>query len=183
MADQVFGAGLNGDIDTKLQRFEQHPRRPGVVDHNDGFWSDAAHRRNDRRNIMNFHGDGTGGFEEHHAGVRLYQTGDIAADERVEPAGGDAEFGEDFGAEILGRFIGGVGHQNMVALLDKRQNGIGDRRRAAGKERAAGAAFQLAHRFLERKVGQRPATPVEQLAFGAVAGGVFFRFDGVENQR
>jgi hypothetical protein len=50
---------------------------------------------------MHFHGDGAGGFEEHHAGVRLNQTGDIAADERVEPAGGDAEFGENFGTEIL----------------------------------------------------------------------------------
>jgi hypothetical protein len=32
-------------------------------------------------------------------------------------------------------------------------------------------------------MGQRPATPVKQLAFGAVARGVLFRFDGVENQR
>ena len=131
MADQIFGAGLNGDIDTKLQRFKQHARRPGVVDHNDGFGSDATYRRDDRRNIMDFHGDGAGGFEEHHAGVRLHQTGDIAADERVEPAGGNAEFGENFRTEILGRLIGGVGHQNMVALLDERQNGIRDRRRAA----------------------------------------------------
>ena len=71
----------------------------------------------------------------------------------------------------------------MVALLDERQNGIRDRRRAAGEEGAAGAAFQLAHCFLQGEMGQRPATPVEQLAFGAVARRVLFRFDGVENQR
>lgn len=53
----------------------------------------------------------------------------------------------------LGRLIGGVGHQNMVALLDERQNGIRDRRRAAGEEGAAGAAFQLAHRFLQGEMG------------------------------
>ncbi len=153
MADQVLGSGLNRDIDTKLQRFEQYSRRPGVIDHNDGLRSDAAHRRDDRRDIMNFHGDGAGRFEEYHSGIRLHQTGDIAADKRVEPAGGYAEFGEDFSTEILGRLVGGIGHQNMVALLDERQDSICDRRCAAGEEGAAGAAFQFAHRFLQGEVG------------------------------
>ncbi len=48
------------------------------------------------------------------------------------------------------------------------------------EEGAAGAAFQLAHRFLQREVGQGAATPVEQLAVGPIAGGVFFGFHGIE---
>ena len=71
----------------------------------------------------------------------------------------------------------------MVALFDERQDGVGHRGRATGEEGTASAAFQLAHRFLQREVGQGAATPVEQLAVSPVAGGVFFSFHGVENQR
>ena len=88
-----------------------------------------------------------------HAVIEKNEKGDIAADKRVEPAGGYAEFGEDFSTEILGRLVGGIGHQNMVALLDERQDSICDRRCAAGEEGAAGAAFQFAHRFLQGEVG------------------------------
>ncbi|VGQ09895.1 hypothetical protein SB00610_05370 [Klebsiella quasipneumoniae subsp. similipneumoniae] len=71
----------------------------------------------------------------------------------------------------------------MVALLDKRQDSVGYRGGAAGEEGAAGAAFQLAHRFLQREVGQGAATPVKQLAVGPIASGVLFGLYGVENQR
>lgn len=60
----------------------------------------------------------------------------------------------------------------MVALLDKRRDSVSHRRGAAGEEGAAGAAFQLAHRFLQREMGQGAATTVEQLAVGPIAGGV-----------
>lgn len=58
---------------------------------------------------------------------------DISADERVEPACRHAQFAENFAAEILAGFIGCVGHQDVVALLNECQNGVGDRRRAARK--------------------------------------------------
>ena len=89
------------------------------------------------------------GDSEHNARVGLNKLCDAFANQRIEPARGYAESGEDFGAEILTRFIGGVGHQNMVALFHERQNGVGDRRRTARKQRAACAAFQLAHGFLQ----------------------------------
>ncbi|MNE70205.1 hypothetical protein D3C80_1659820 [compost metagenome] len=60
VADKVFCGSLNGDIDVKIQRFEQHTRRPGVIDHDNGVRSDATHGANNRRNVMHFHGDGTG---------------------------------------------------------------------------------------------------------------------------
>lgn len=58
-------------------------------------------------------------------------------------------------------FIGCVGHQDVVALLNECQNGVGNRRRAAREERASGAAFQFTHGFLERKVGQRSPASVK----------------------
>ncbi len=59
----------------------------------------------------------------------------------------------------------------MVALLDKRRIVLATAA-APQEEGAAGAAFQLAHRFLQREMGQGAATTVEQLAVGPIAGGV-----------
>ena len=39
---------------------------------------------------MYFHGDGARRFEEHNPGIRLDEIGDVRADLRIEPAGGDA---------------------------------------------------------------------------------------------
>ena len=183
MADQVFGTCLNRNIDAKIQRFEQDPRRPGVIDHDNRFRGDLTHGGDNRWHIMHFHGDGARRFKEHHAGLRPNKLGNIGANEGIEPAGGDAEFSENFGTKILAWLIGGIGHQHMVALFDERQDGVGHRGRATGEEGAAGAAFQLAHRFLQREMGQGAATTVEQLAVGPIAGGVLFGLDGVENQR
>lgn len=72
---------------------------------------------------------------------------DISADERVEPACRHAQFAENFAAEITAGFIGCVGHQDVVALFNECQNGVGDRRRTAREERASGAAFQFTHGF------------------------------------
>ena len=80
MADQVFGACLNGNINAKIQGFKQDPRRPGVIDHDNRFRGDLTHGGDYRRHIVHFHGDRAGRFEEHHAGLRANQTGDIGAD-------------------------------------------------------------------------------------------------------
>ncbi|MNZ56847.1 hypothetical protein D3C78_748050 [compost metagenome] len=71
----------------------------------------------------------------------------------------------------------------MIALFDKRQNSVCDSRRTAGEQRTACAAFQFAHRILQRKMGQRTAATVKQFAFRAVAGSVLFGLDGFKNQR
>ena len=148
MAYQVFRPGLDGDIDAKIQRFKQHAGSPGVVDHDNRLWGNAAYGGNDCRNVVNFHGDRAGRLEEHHPGVWLNLAGDIGASQRIEPAGGDAELREDFSAKVLAGLIRGVGHQDMVALFNEGQNSIGNGCGAAGKQRAPGATFQFTHGFL-----------------------------------
>ncbi|MNT20451.1 hypothetical protein D3C72_1557610 [compost metagenome] len=149
MPNQIFGRRLNRDVDVKIEGFKQHARRPGIVDHDDGVRRDAAYRANDGRNVMHFHCDRAGRFQEHDARIWLNKFCDPFADQRIEPAGGDAQTGQNFGAEILARLVGGVGHQDMVALFNKRQNSIGYRRCAAREQRTTDTAFQLAHRFLQ----------------------------------
>ena len=80
VADQVFGACLDGNINAKIQRFEQDPRRPGVIDHDNRFRRDLTHGGDNRWHIMHFHGDGSGRFQEHHAGLRPNKLGNISAD-------------------------------------------------------------------------------------------------------
>ncbi|CNT87317.1 Uncharacterised protein [Salmonella enterica subsp. enterica serovar Bovismorbificans] len=161
MTNQILSARLDRDINIEFQSFEQNASRPGIINHDDGFWRDASDRTNNARNIMYFHGNRTGGFQKYDFRVRLNMLRDISADERVEPACRHAQFAENFAAEILAGFIGCVGHQDVVALLNECQNGVGNRRRAAREERASGAAFQFTHGFLERKVGQRSPASVK----------------------
>ena len=96
---------------------------------------------------------------------------------------GDAEFAENFGAEVLRRLIDGAAHQHMVACVDEREDGVGDRRRAAGIEHAARAALQLGHRVLQREVGEGAAAAIEELAGGASRRGALFIGDAIEHQR
>lgn len=83
---------------------------------------------------------------------------DISADERVEPACRHAQFAGILLQKSAG-FIGCVGHQDVVALLNECQNGVGDRRRAAREERASGAAFQFTHGFWSEKWVSVPRRP------------------------
>lgn len=51
-----------------------------VIDHDNRFRGDLTHGGDYRRHIVHFHGDRAGRFEEHHAGLRANQTGDIGTD-------------------------------------------------------------------------------------------------------
>ncbi|VFT07157.1 Uncharacterised protein [Escherichia coli] len=133
MPNQIFGSGLNGNIDAKIQRLKQHTGCPGVVDHNDGIRDHTAHGGNNRRNVVDFHGDGAWRFQKHDFSVWLQMLNDIGTNQRIKPRCRYAQFAEDFATEILTRFIGGVGHQHMIALFDKSKNGISNRCRPAGK--------------------------------------------------
>ena len=133
MPHQIFGSGLNGNIDAKIQRLKQHTGRPGVIDHNDGIRHHIAHGGNNRRNVVDFHGDGAWGFQKHDFSVWLQMLNDIGTNQWIKPRCRYAQFAEDFATEILTRFIGGVGHQHMIALFDKSKNRISNRRRPAGK--------------------------------------------------
>ena len=110
MTNQIFGTCLNRNIDTKIQRFEQHPGSPGVINHDDSIRRDASDGGNNSWNIMHFHSDRAGRFQKYDFRVRLNVLHYTGANQRIEPAGGHAELAENFGAEILAGFIGGVGH-------------------------------------------------------------------------
>lgn len=99
---------------------------------------------------MHFHGDRAGRLQKYDFGVRLHVLHNIGANQRIEPAGGHAELAENFGAEILTGFIGGIGHQHMIALLHKSEDGVGNGSRTTREQGATRAAFQFAHRFLQR---------------------------------
>ncbi|MNP87197.1 hypothetical protein D3C76_1879250 [compost metagenome] len=60
MADNVFGTGLNRNIDVEIQRLEQHSGRPGIIDHDHHFRCHGTNGLHHGRDILNFHGDRAG---------------------------------------------------------------------------------------------------------------------------
>ncbi len=71
MAGEIFGAGLDREIDAALMRREEQRRRPGVV-HDD---ADAARVRDlgDGRNVLHFEALRARRLDQHGAGVRPHQ--------------------------------------------------------------------------------------------------------------
>ena len=131
---------------------------------------------------MHFHGDRAGRLQKYDFGVRLHVLHNIGANQRIEPAGGHAKLAENFGAEILTGFIGGIGHQHMIALLHKSEDGVGNGSRTAREQGATRAAFQFAHRFLQREMRQGSATSIEKRTVGTVVCGLLFGLHGVKHQ-
>ncbi len=183
MTDGVLRSRLNGNIHAIFQRFEQHARRPGVVDHNDNLRINRADSFHHPRYILDFHGDRTWRFEEYNFRFRTQKINDASTNQRIVIRCFHIEFTQDLIAKILSWLVGRARHQNMIATLNKRQNRIGHRRSAARVKRAANAAFQFAHCLLEGKVGVGSAATIKQLAICAIGGGEFFVFHGIKHQR
>ena len=103
------------------------------------------------RHVGHFEGLRAGRFHHHHACVRLDQRLDAGADQRIEIGGLDAIARQHAIAEIAGRAIGAVGHEDVVAGLKHGQQRRGDRRKAGGHEAHTGAAraFQRHQRLLQ----------------------------------
>lgn len=131
MPNQIFGGGLNRNIDAKIQRLKQHTGCPvlSIIMMASGTtlrtaatiagtsWTSMVMERR---------------FQKHDFSVWLQMLNDIGTNQRIKPRCRYAQFAEDFATEILTRFIGGVGHQHMIALFDKSKNGISNRCRPAG---------------------------------------------------
>ena len=181
MANQIFGTSLNRNVDAKIQCFEQHPGSPGVINYDDRIRRDASDGGNNSRDIMYFHGDRAGRFQKYDFSVRLYVLHNIGTNQRIEPSGGHAEFAENFGAEILAGFIGGVGHQHMIPLFHKGEDSVGNGRRAAGEQRATRAAFQFTHCLLQGKMRQGSATSIEKRTVSTVVRSLLFGLYGVKH--
>ena len=78
VADDIFGGGLDRDIDAVLEGFEVERRAPGVVHHDDGLVLVCDF--GNRGNVLHFKRERAGGFDEHQAGVGAHQGGDACTD-------------------------------------------------------------------------------------------------------
>ena len=107
-----------------------------------------------------------GRFDQHGPGVGLEQGGDAGADQRIEIGGLDAVAGQQAVAEIAGRTVGVVADQKMIAGLQHREQGGGDRRQAGGRDTDARAlrAFERHQRLLQRLGGRRSVAAILELA-------------------
>ena len=166
MAADIFGGGLHADVDALVERAVKQRRRPGVVvdderalcmgDGGDG--GDVAHFKRLR----------AGRLDQHRPGIGLEQAFDCTADQRIEIADLDAVAGQHAVAEIARGAVDVVGHQQMVADLQHREQGGGDGGESRRRQPDAGAlrAFQRHQHVLQRARGRRAVTPVGE--FGAV---------------
>ena len=68
MAAEIFGAGLDRQIDAVIERAEIERRRPGIVhQHQRAF---GVRGRGDRRDVLHLEAQRAGRFDEHRARVR-----------------------------------------------------------------------------------------------------------------
>ena len=166
MAADIFGRRLHADIDALIQRAMIQRRRPGVVV--DDKRATCMRDRCDRGNVGHFEGLRARGFDQHRPGIGLEQAGDAGADQRIEIADLDAVTGEDAIAEIAGGTIGIVADQQVIAGLQHREQGGGDRGQARGRDTDAGAlrAFERHQRLLQCLGGR--GSPPAILEFAAM---------------
>ena len=122
--------------------------------------------RGDGGNVGHLEGLRAGRLDQHRPGVRLEQVFDAGADQGIEIGGLDAIAGEHAVAEIARRPVDVVTDQKMIAGLEHREQGGGDRGKARRREPDAGAlrAFQRHQHLLQRPGGRRAVAAVLELA-------------------
>ena len=159
----VFGSGLNRQVDAFGECLEVQRRRPGVV-HQDG---QAALVRSggDGGNVLHFQGLRARRLDEDRARVRPEHAGDAGADQRIVIGRLDPEPGQHAVAERAGGAVGAVGDEKVLPALECRQQRGRDGREPRGDERNPGAAraFDRLNRPFER-LGSRRAAPAVLVA-------------------
>ena len=164
MAADIFGRGLQADIDALIERTMKQRGGPGVVvDHQRAA---CMRDRRDGRDVGHFEGLRARRLDQNGAGVRLEQAGDAGADQGIEIAGLDAVAGQHAVAEIARRPVDIVADQHMIAGFQHRKQGGADRRQARGRETDARAlrAFERHQRVLQRPGGRRAVAAVLKFA-------------------
>ena len=158
MPADIFGEGLDRNVDAKVQRLEHMASTPGVVHQA----QDPATARNggQGRHILHFETERAGTFQEDQPGPRPYQRLDLIGRKGgVIIPGRDAEPGEGAVAEPAGRLVGRIGHQEFVASLEHGEQGAGDGGDTAWIELDGLGAFKVAEGGLQGLVrGQATAT-------------------------
>ena len=164
MAADIFGRGLDADVDAMIQRAVKQRGRPGVVvdDQRAAAMRDGC----DRRNVGHLEGLRSRRLDQHRPGVGPEQVGNAGADQGIEIGGLDAIAGQQAIAEIARRPVDVVADQKMIAGLQHREQGRGNRRQARGRKTDAGAvrAFDRHQRLLQRLGRRRSVTAVLELA-------------------
>ena len=115
MTAQIFGTGLKGEVAAHIMRPEKQRGCPGIINNRRDIVF-FRHRR-DGRHILNLKALRSRGLQENRAGVAFYQRFNVTADHRVVIGDGDPHFFQQTTAEIAGRTINTVRHQQVIAAF------------------------------------------------------------------
>ena len=131
MAADIFGAGLDDEIDAVVERAEIKRGRPGIVHQHQrafGMYGFFVRGFGDRGDVLHFERERAGQFQIDGARVRPDQLGDRAADARIVVSRADAEPRQDLPAKSARRPISAVGDEDVIAGMHDRQQRRGNRR-------------------------------------------------------
>ena len=120
----------------------------------------------DRGNIGHFERLRAGRFDQYRPGVRPEQFGDACANHGIKVGGFNAVAREQSVAEISRGAVGIVADQEMIAGLQHRKQGRGDRRQDPRRNSSARAlwAFERDQRLLQRLGSRGSAAAILELA-------------------
>jgi hypothetical protein len=113
MADDIFGAGLDRQVDAMPEGVEEQRRRPGVVEQHRGAM--PMGNAGDQRHVLHLEALRPRSLQVDGLGIGADQRLDTGADQRVVIGYLDAEAAQHPVAELAGRLVGRVNHQKMVA--------------------------------------------------------------------
>ena len=97
----------------------------------------------DRREVLDFHGDRSGALAPNEARRILDQGADLGADRRRVERGRDAETREDLRRELAVGHVDAGGDEDMIARVEECEVDQGDRGLAARAEDRVRAALEL----------------------------------------
>ena len=165
MADDIFGAGDDRQIDPHRHHRKIERRRPGIVDQR--RQPARPGDSDDCGDVLHLERQAPRRFHEDRARVRLHQRLDPRTDQRVVVSGRDAARAQVCLAQPPGRVIGAVDHQQMVAGVEQAQQRARDRRRTRGIEHGpCGARIERGQCLCQRPLRRCAAPPVKPFAVG-----------------
>jgi len=169
----IFGRRLDRDIDAMPERLEVMDA-PRVVQHHLDFARNLPRaairmrRACDGRNILHLERVAAGAFRIDDGGIGPHQRGDAGAiDQRIVERRLDTKPFEHALGEIARWAIDAVGHQAVIAGLQKRQQRGGHRGKAGADDGAACAALDLGDDVFQRPVRRAAAKPIIQHTLAA----------------
>ena len=170
MADNIFGAGEDGDVDAMRHGREIERRRPGIVHQRD----DAMRPRpsGDGRHILHLESEAAGAFQEDGADRPAGKLRVQVRRQWIIIDGFDAVLAQHLGTKGPGRIIGAVDHEQPIARFQHRHQRAGDRRHAGREQHSAlRPRLHLGDRIRQAPGGRRALAPVKEPFVRAAGGG------------